>query len=92
MASIHSREAHHVEVCEQAVQCWRKKSSYGDLLSHVNYEGYGNVQTRQPWWTNEMDRIPWLSELEKNFVTVTGNNAKIRSLLDRSEKKSVCWM
>lgn len=36
---------------------WRIWSSYGDLLSHVNYEGHGRVATGHLGSINEMNRI-----------------------------------
>lgn len=43
-----SFKAHHDNICEQVVPFWKKKSSYGDVLSYVNYQRHCKVPTRHP--------------------------------------------
>lgn len=50
------------------------------MLSHVHYEGNSEVPTRDPLWTNKMNRIPRLSEAEKVVVTVSGKMERKKSL------------
>lgn len=44
-----NRKAHDGTICEDAVLFWRKASSHGYDLSHVNYEENCNVPTTHLW-------------------------------------------
>lgn len=67
-----SRRAHHNNLCEQTGHIWMKGSSYGDVHSHVNYEGRRKIPAKHPRRKNEMGGIPWLRGLKKVLVTVSG--------------------
>lgn len=43
-----SRTAENVSLFEESAHFWSKGSLYGDVLSHVRYEGQGDVSTRHP--------------------------------------------
>lgn len=49
MSSNFSRKPHHVKLCEEYLHFYRKRSSFGHVLSHMNYEGHGKVSTRPLW-------------------------------------------
>lgn len=71
-----SRQAHCFNVCEKVVHFWRKESSYGGVVSDVNYEKQDNVLTRHSGWTNEMEETPRRSATKNIYITVTGENRR----------------
>lgn len=48
MTTTLTPKAHQVNVCEKAVHFWRKWSSCGEVLSHVNYKRHSKGPTRHP--------------------------------------------
>lgn len=72
MDSTLCRVPHQINVCEQALHLWKKGSSYGNVLSQVNYKRYGNMATRHSCYTNELEGISQLSRREKLFATEFG--------------------
>lgn len=75
----------HGSVCQEEVFFWRKQSRYGDVLTHMNYNGYGMIPTRHLWLKDEMGEISQLSGSERVYITVTKRNEKKRSWLVRPE-------
>lgn len=69
-----SCNAYHVNICEEAVQFWRKALRNVDVVFHVSYERHGKVSARQLWCTSELDGILRLKGTERVQVPVTGKN------------------
>lgn len=55
-------------VVEQAVQLWRKRSSFSKANDNIDYDPRGEVSTTRPGWTSLVSNSRWLPEVEPIHV------------------------
>lgn len=79
-----------MSVVEMAINFCRSSATFGELLGHIDYEGWGRIPTNHPWRTNAMNNIRPVRLKECLLCTAPGIAGK-RVIL-RPKQKSVSCM
>lgn len=87
-----AHKVHHINVAEEEIQFCKKVPRWTDVMSPINFQGHGDVQTSQPWWISETNQVSHLQPEEKVKFRASESEKGKKSLLVRPEHKRISMM